>query len=38
MAEKPELSQQEEVRDIFKPNFKEILISANDRLPICGLE
>jgi len=30
----PGLSQQEEVRD----TFKEILVSADDRLPICGLE
>ena len=30
----PALSQQEEVRD----TFKEILVSADDRLPICGLE
>ena len=30
----PELSQPEDVRAIFK----EILISADDRLPICGLE
>jgi hypothetical protein len=30
----PKLSQQEEVKAIFK----EILVSANVRLPICGLE
>ena len=30
----PELSQQEEVGDVFK----EILNAANDRLPICGLQ